>query len=338
MNRKGVCYDVGKFFLPERSTRPIFDRDAVRREMTILRNDLHCNAVRISGYDIDRLTFAAETAAENGLEVWFSPSIIDSDEVTTLAYLTECAGAAEALRQKYSDVVFLVGCEWSLFSRGILAGNSFMERIKSLSDPSFWGSGGMTRVAPLLNQRLAAAAQTVRMGFHGPLSYASGTWEPVDWTPFDFVGIDHYRDSGNAPIYVDELRRSFSAGKPVVITEFGCCTYRGAQDRGGMGWAIIDWTKSPPEFAGHFERDEQVQVDYILDLLTIFEAENVNGAFVFTFLMPQSENDGRRVDDFDLASYNIVKSLGGRSGLAYPGLPWEPKAVFFAIAKRFAAL
>jgi len=29
-------------------------------------------------------------------------------------------------------------------------------------------------------------------------------------------------------------------GKPVAITEFGCCTYAGALAAGGAGWLILD--------------------------------------------------------------------------------------------------
>ena len=34
--------------------------------------------------------------------------------------------------------------------------------------------------------------------------------------------------------------------KPLVIGEFGCCTYQGAEDRGEMGWDIVDWNAKPP--------------------------------------------------------------------------------------------
>jgi hypothetical protein len=34
--------------------------------------------------------------------------------------------------------------------------------------------------------------------------------------------------------------------------EFGCCTYKGAEDKGAedkgaTGWAIVDWEKAKPE-------------------------------------------------------------------------------------------
>jgi hypothetical protein len=81
--------------------------------------------------------------------------------------------------------------------------------------------------------------------FGGPVSYASGIWEEVDWSGFDVVGTDGYRDEQNAPYYRQMLAQGHRHGKPVVVTEFGCCTYRGAGARGGTGWMVGDPTADP---------------------------------------------------------------------------------------------
>jgi hypothetical protein len=47
MKRKGVCYDVG--IVMGMNWRPVFEPAVVRRELEIIRKDLHCNAVRIVG-------------------------------------------------------------------------------------------------------------------------------------------------------------------------------------------------------------------------------------------------------------------------------------------------
>src|SRR5258708_1753382 len=91
-----------------------------------------------------------------------------------------------------------------------------------------------------LNSFLAKAAVMVREHFHGQLTYASGSWENVDWDVFDIVGIDYYREKFNKKTYREKLRTYFKHGKPVVVLEFGCCTYKGAEDKGGYGWAIVD--------------------------------------------------------------------------------------------------
>lgn len=51
-----------------------------------------------------------------------------------------------------------------------------------------------------LNEFLAAVVADSRGRFGGPVTYASGTWEPVDWAPFDIVAADAYRDASNAAV------------------------------------------------------------------------------------------------------------------------------------------
>lgn len=49
MNRKGASYDVGQVM--GFNWRPSFDPKIVRRELEIIKNDLHSNAVRICGLE-----------------------------------------------------------------------------------------------------------------------------------------------------------------------------------------------------------------------------------------------------------------------------------------------
>jgi hypothetical protein len=61
LSRKGINYDVGTFTRNKNaaSSRDEFTPAIVKREMEIIKNDLHCNAIRISGQDLSRLTIAA---------------------------------------------------------------------------------------------------------------------------------------------------------------------------------------------------------------------------------------------------------------------------------------
>jgi hypothetical protein len=67
-----MTYDTG-FVRNGKTSRESFDPEVVRRELAIIRDDLHCNAVQVTGGDPARLELAARCAAELGLEVWFSP-------------------------------------------------------------------------------------------------------------------------------------------------------------------------------------------------------------------------------------------------------------------------
>jgi hypothetical protein len=131
MNRRGVLYDVGRVLGMQ--WRPVFDRQTVRRELQIIRDDLHCNAVKICGRDLDRLVAATGDALRLGLEVWFSPELWDRPPEKTLAYIGTAAWEAERLRRRWPDrVVFSVATEATIFVRGIIPGRTLNQRIANV--------------------------------------------------------------------------------------------------------------------------------------------------------------------------------------------------------------
>jgi len=342
MKRKGVCYDVGRVMLG-RNWRPDFDPKIVHRELEIVRNDLHCNSVRLQGLDLDRLCVAAEDALSQGLEVWFSPEMWDREQDETLVHVAKGASRAEELRTRWPGrVVFSVGSEVSLFTQGFLPGSNVFER---LSHPSLWEALRAGKHNPPLNAFLSRANASVREVFHGPVTYASVGLETVDWTPFDVVGVDLYRDKRSREIYPKLIERYMSIGKPVANMEFGCCTFKGADELGGRGWDIVDWSKMPPQLKGDYIYDQGTQAKEVADLLRINDAAGVDATFVFTFVEPgaglQDEMEQQLVRaikfDLDLVRYSLVKSfLDGHRGTTYPEMPWEPKESFRAVADYYA--
>ena len=128
MRGKGITYDTG-FISDGMSTREPFDPEIVKREMRIIRDDLHCNTVRITGGHPDRLEIAASYAADVGLEVWFSPFTNDLTIDDLLDLLADCAERAERLRKRGAEVVFVTGAELSLFNKGFLPGDTLNERL-----------------------------------------------------------------------------------------------------------------------------------------------------------------------------------------------------------------
>lgn len=95
---KGINYDVGTYFRKGKLSRPDFIEADIKKEIEIIRHELHCDTVRISGYDIHRLIMASGYALEQGLQVWLSPACIDVTSEEALIHLTDCAKAAEKLR------------------------------------------------------------------------------------------------------------------------------------------------------------------------------------------------------------------------------------------------
>ncbi|HWD79310.1 MAG TPA: hypothetical protein VG497_10510 [Kribbella sp.] len=324
----GVNYDTG-FVYGGRNTRRRFDADAVRSDLLVIAEQLHAPAVRISGDNPDRLVVAAEAALAAGLEVWFSPMPTDLEPPEFIAFLGDCAARAEPLR-RHGEVVMVLGCELTLFCKGFVPGETSQERIALMSDPATWTDpvkvgelqAGLTRWATV-QAELAAAARKV---FGGRITYAAGMWEDVNWDLFDIVAVDAYRDAQNAATFGDDLASRSKWGKPVVATEFGCCTYRGAAERGGLGWAIVDMKSDPPALDGTYERREEEQVEYLVDLVEEFERINLAAAFWFSFAgfeLPHRPGDPRH--DLDLAAYGLV-AVDDEGN-------WRPKQVFGKLAE-----
>ncbi len=386
MKRKGVCYDVGRAMLGG-DWRPNYNPKVVHRELEIIKNDLHCNAVRICGLDLERLRTSVEDALEQGLEVWMSPEMWDRNQEETLAYIEKAAVVAEELRKRWPGrLVFSVGSELTLFMNDIVEGKNVFERM---NNPSFWENVRTGKYNEPLNNFLRRANDATRAVYHGQVTYFSVPFERVDWNLFDFLGVDLYRDSQREDIYTRTLKYLVGTGKPVVIGEFGCCTYQGAEKLGGTGFMISfgmmedvmnlkvpklvsEMIKIVPKIDGHYIRDEGLQARDIADQLSVLDSAGVEGAFVQTFVVPNSPYVEDPRYDGDLANYSLVKSFAeketadaiieqtrkqakeilgvdvsvdvlrkfkgevGRHGTTYPDMTWEPKGSFRAVANYYS--
>ena len=181
-----------------------------------------------------------------------------------------------------------------------------------------------------MNVFLNTTVRSIRQVFNGEVTYSSGTWEKVDWSIFDIVSINHYRTSYNQSGYVKTVRKYQVFGKPVAVTEFGCCTYEGAEKTGGGGWNITEKKDGRLCVKGNYKRNESTQADYIIDLLKIFEKENISASFVFTYINPGFEHHSSPAFDLDMASYAIVKPVNGDNGLQF-----LPKEAFYRLAQFY---
>ena len=354
MNRKGVCYDVGNVMAF--NWRPSFKPEQVRRELQIIKEDLHCNAVRITGLDIGRLVVATRDAMDVGLEVWFSPSLWDKSPEDTLRYFVRAAEAAEAVRKQKGDgIVFVTGGELTLFMQGIMEGKSFQSR---LANPNLMAKIKAGEHNKPLNDFLAKATAAVKSVYHGKVTYGSLVWEKVDWGPFDFVGVDHYRATKFEDKYLQMLEPSFGHGKPVVVTEFGYATTHGSigdvglirsaaglEDRPIDFWSQFLHYRIPvlgrfvrPHLNGEHVRDESWQAQKLVETLGILDGAGVDGAFISQFESQTTPYDDRPRFDVDMESSSLVKYFeGSRRGTTYPDMNWEPKESFRAVAEYYAS-
>ncbi|MEU8898901.1 hypothetical protein [Nocardia sp. NPDC048505] len=319
MRARGITYDTG--FAPGgRDSRPDFDPGAARRELRMIADELHCDAVRITGDRPDRLSVAAEAAAAAGLEVWFSPFPCELSAAELLPYFADCAERAAAA----DAAVFVTGCEFSLFATGFLPGADTFARIASFTGDEQAAVAALPAMNTALNATLADLVAVARERFRGKLTYAAGTWEDVDWTPFDIIGIDAYGDPAH-PAYRAGLHALRELGKPIAATEVGCCTYRGAAERNGIGWDIIDYDLDPPRIVGDYRRDEDEPVRYMRELFALFEEEAVDTAFWYNFAAYTLPHHPDPHLDLDLASFGVCKLL--------PDGTLAPKRAFAALAE-----
>ncbi|MBR8742295.1 type II CAAX prenyl endopeptidase Rce1 family protein [Nocardiopsis sp. MG754419] len=332
---RGILYDVGSSYAPGQHSRERWNPDAVREEMRVVHEDLHCTTVSLFGHDPDRLEQAARFALEQGLDVWLQPRSVDADPDELVEQMERVAARAGRLLDEYPDrVVLNVGCELTIFNRGILPGRDMGRRIRSLSVfgmiPAYYDRR--------LNAVLRRLVTVARERFPGPLSYGSGTWETVDWSPFDLIGVDYYFDELTRGTYRQGLRALKRWGRPVVVTEFGCCSYQGAETKGGSGADPLDWRDlSDRKVRGNLIRDERVQADMIDTLIDVYETEDVHGAFLCMFIEGDCRYSLDPTRDNDMASFGVVRPPTWDSGLSPDDGHWEPKEGFHALARRYGA-
>ena len=320
----GMNYDTG-FVSGGSTTHEPFDPAIVRRDLRVIREELHCDAVRLTGGVQDRLEMAAEGAAEAGLEVWYCPFTNGLDRDELLAFVLDGAARAERLRRGGASVVYLTGSELAMFTEGFLPGRDLTERMALITDPPRMRAA-VPAARAAVRDFFAEAVPAVRARFGGPVSYASIPLEAVDWVAFDIIASDAgYRDATNAAAFPRTLAAAVGQGKPYAATEFGCCTFRGAAEVAGSAEPVtFDEHGRAVKLTAVLERDEEGQARYVMDLLRDYEAGGVEAAFVYTFANRHLPTTADPEHDYDLAARGIVRVL--------PDGSWTPKAAFHALA------
>ncbi|MFG2646780.1 abortive phage infection protein [Streptomyces sp. NPDC048436] len=322
---RGVCYEVGAGETPATG----WNAARMRADMCAIKDRLHATTVSVFGDGVERLCATASEAAERGLHVWLQPRLGDRPEREILDHLAETGRYAERLRRHGARVHLSVGCEFVLFVPGIVPGDSAVERIENIMKGNF---------DPVLMQRrlkrfIGRAAAVGRSVFGGSLTYGAAEDDEVDWGLFDIVSVNYYAYHRSRDAYVRDLKPYRRWGKPVAVTEFGTCTFRGAPEQGGMGWDVVDYSKEPPEIKGGLVRSERTQAAYIADVLEVFESMNLYSATLYNFVSPDAPHTADARHDLDMASYSIVKTI--REGAA-GRWHWEPKEAFHTVAEHFA--
>lgn len=340
---RGVVYDVGLNFGGNTLSVNEFDSIRVDYDMNIIKNILRCNTVRIEGESIDRLVIASKIANKYGLNILFNPWMHEANPVETIKYMEKAAEAAEILKNEGVDLIFVAGCEYSLFNYGVIPGNTFNDRfqwVTSLGDEPASALQKLTDMSLKLNDILRQINTVVRRKFSGKVTYSSGTWETVDWGLFDIVGIDYYHGAESDDEYVAGIDR-YRCDKPVIVMEMGCCAYKGAALLGSGGFAVFQGTDSEgnPIYMDGKEpqRSEAEQANYVEKNIWLLEKAGVDGVCVYVFSYPvyPYRKDGI---DFDRFSYALVKSYD-EGNIHWKSIPsWTPKQAFYRLGSVYSAL
>lgn len=342
---RGVVYDVGLQYNSGSYSVEKFNGELVKYDMAVIANKLHANTVRIEGEDISRLVRATEIAHAVGLKVFFNPWKMGANDKETITYMEEAAIAAEKLRLQGIDLVFVAGCEYSLFSKGVFPGESLNDRIAYMiaksNNPSHphGKNPELTDAYRKLNVILSDICKVVRPQFKGMVTYASGTWEDVDWSLFDIIGVDYYRNGESEQQYIDGLKK-YKSTKPLIVMEVGSCTYEGAAVRGSGGFAILQGTN--PDGTIKYEggktpiRSEKEQADYVETQINLLSKTEVQGIFIFVFSFPTMFYS--EAIDLDMTSFSLVKSFSKDDPRSQKLPTWEPKEAYTRLAEVYGKM
>ncbi|KAL4935034.1 hypothetical protein BDV06DRAFT_234774 [Aspergillus oleicola] len=351
MKYRGVVYDVGLNFGGDGYSVEPFNPVLVEYDMRVIAEGLHANAVRIEGQEVNRLEIATRAAHSMGLTVFFNPWKMNDGFEGTCAYFEEAAKTAEGLRKDGVNLVFVAGCEYSIFCKGVFPGESFNERATFLGSQLMTSGGHMSgetipqalrEKSGELNKFLRCFVEIIRAHFSGPVTYSAGTWEVVEWDIFDIIGIDYYRRGESEKQYVLGLD-PYRLGKPLAVMELGCCAYEGAAERGDGGFILLKGTN--PDSSGIFEngivptRSEREQADYLGTQLGLLASADFHAVFVYDFSFPCMPT-GMGASDLDMMCFSLVKHFSGGDSRSNSGVlpPWEAKEAFYRVADFFRSM
>jgi hypothetical protein len=338
---RGITYDTGSMYGTELEplSRQAWSNELMEGEIEAIADELHANSVSVFGADVDRLVATAQAALERDLHVWIQPRMEAGTRAEILTRLARTARAAERLREEHAHVGLNVGVESTLFVPGIVPGGSALERIELFAERYRSGQLDLPALQGRLNAYLEQVVDVARRNFDGEITYSAGPWEAegVDWSKFDYVGLDYYTFHAQRAGHLRELSQFRRFGKPILITEFGTNAFEGAPKLEGDGWNIIDYTKTPPQISGNRVRDEQVQADYLVEMLEIFDSLELEGAYVYTFISPDAPHTPDPRYDQDLASFSVTKTILDDPEDPASPYRWEPKQGFHALADYYGS-
>lgn len=224
------------------------DDPALQEELHFIKEQLHCNAVRIFGNTPRKIIRVAHAAQRQGLTPWLSPRFINTSFEKMSALFGDFCTAA--IREGLESFPLIVANE--------LAIDCTTDPMTAELIPSDPEAKGKYLVEHYYKQGKAIdstkhVADLIHIardaGWKGPLSYAALSSEKIDWRSIDdpnlIVGMNLYwkrnykedREWTDAEYEARLQEVMQSAGdRPVAITEFGAVPQQGALGYGGAAY------------------------------------------------------------------------------------------------------
>ncbi|MFQ6084529.1 MAG: glycosyl hydrolase, partial [Candidatus Aminicenantia bacterium] len=293
---KGINYHIGRRFIGYYGVPPT--ELEMEEALTIIRNELGCNAIKIYGdYEDLMITCAKKSFDKNFKTIILSPRYSkknpseDMDIEGHIENIIEFSKIAENLRKKSDSIILSVGDELTISVRGITGGLTYEERVKEMKDK--WTD---ITYQNKLNLYLKKIIKGVRENFKGKITYASAggerfgiNWDDLD---FDIIGPHYYiaKEWYTKEEMIKTLLSYKKYNKPIYITEFGCSSYEGASRWGGGGF--FNYTNQK------YSQKEQAQT--IEESIKVYEQAHVDGIFLWEFI----ERFGDDAKSLGIIKYN----------------------------------
>jgi exo-beta-1,3-glucanase (GH17 family) len=338
---KGINYNAGIEYNSSINSNDKIDLKKLKEDLILIKK-LNCNTIRTYGSHIDKLIVYSEEMLKQGFNVWISPRLIDGNKKQTIKFIKKSSKEAEKLRKKYRKVVFIIGNELLIDSKAVFDAPNLFNRVDILKSYLNFKSNlknevpklkkiykSMQKFVEKTDKTIKNFVEILRIetsnNFKGKITYASLPFEEINWNNFNIVGVNLYKNKWNADTYINELRKFKSHGKPVAITEFGTCPYKGSSKTGGSSFNIVDY-KTKKIIKGII-RDENEQSKYLKELINMYSKENIFATFIFDFKEEWKTHSKNPSRDLDLSSFGIVKVLKNKKVI--------PKKAFNIVKKLY---
>lgn len=270
---KGVSYFAGPM-TPEWGSAPNPTMEEMDEQLDTLYQNLGCNAIIICGGkdDEEKIVECARLAIGKGFErIYVQPRYVNATVDETIDNIRQFAPRVRELRETSGALVFSIGHEFTLETA--ITGKTFWERYQAAVKEGY----GWSQIRTTLPAMFAKLVQVCKQHYGYSITYASiPVWEHdlVPWENpiFESVGVDvnicpsiGWTEDWN----VDFLSHVKSFRKPVISTDWGVFSYKGADQWGGISPIYLD--DNP--------YDEDSQARYVDNYCRMLNRARIDGCF-----------------------------------------------------------